>query len=188
VRGAMILAQVWVASLIWAGAASACGGTIAGPVVAHGWLPGHQAWFQRSCMNGPKQLLVDLDLPEPGGYDDGGGMAVPFPLPTHSLFIDAPYEGYGADHANGVTGVAVPGVTELRLGFRTGSPIFAQTTPAPPAKVRRHAYLEHLRFFVIWYPGRRGVPRVVCAVNRQLRPTTCRRHVNRPPLWVPTHQ
>jgi hypothetical protein len=74
-------------------------------------------------------------------------MAVPFPLPAYSLFIDAPYEGYGADHANGVAGVAAPGVTELRLGFRTGSPIFAQTTPAPRAKVRRHAYLEHA---VLW--------------------------------------
>jgi hypothetical protein len=137
-------------------------------------------------MNGPKQLLVDLDLPEPGGYDDGGGMGVPFPLPAYSLFIDAPYNGYGADRANGVTGVAASGVTELRLSFRTGSPIFARTAPAPTAEVRRHPYLKRLRFFVIWYAGRRGVPRVICAVNRESQPPICRRHVNRPSLWVPT--
>jgi hypothetical protein len=168
-----------------AAVAQACGGTIAGPVVAHGSLPGHQRWFQRACLNGPRQLLVDLDLPQPGGYDGGGGMGVPFPLPADSLFIDAPYEGYGSARANGITGVTSPSVRELRVDFRTGPPLFVRPILAPKLVRNRHPYLQRIRFFVIWYDGARGVPDMICGLTARQRPFICRRRGNRSPIWQP---
>ena len=179
------IAAAAIISLSNATVAQACGGTTAGPVVAHGSLPGHQRWFQRACLNGPHQLLVELDLPRPGGYDEGGGIGMGFPLPADSLFIDAPYEGYGTKHANGLAGVASPNVRELRVSFRSGPPLIVRTAPAPKLQRNRHPYLRRLRFFVAWYDHTRGVPNLICGLSTRQRPFLCRRHVNRPPIWQP---
>jgi hypothetical protein len=99
-------------------------------------------------------LLVDLDLPQPGGYDDGGGgMGLPFPFPADSLFIDAPYEHYGSERADGITAVTSPSIRQLRVDFRTGPPLFVRTLPGPKLVRDRHPYLQRIRFFVTRYDG-----------------------------------
>jgi len=163
--------------LMHAAAAVACGGTVGGPIVSHGSLPG-QRWAQRACSDGPRLLDVETDLPQVG-YDDGGGMQVPFPLSAHVLYIDVPYEKYGTGREDGVTGVTALDVRRLKFDFRRGPSSNVYPHLAPAAERARHPYLRQLRFFATWYAGGRGIPTRICEVATHGRLLGCRRFSRR---------
>ncbi len=138
--------------LMHAAAAVACGGTVGGPIVSHGSLPG-QRWAQRACSDGPRLLDVETDLPQVG-YDDGGGMQVPFPLSAHVLYIDVPYEKYGTGREDGVTGVTALDVRRLKFDFRRGpssnvyphlAPAAGTSAPSVPSSAALLRYLVRRR-------------------------------------------
>jgi hypothetical protein len=161
----------------------ACGGTISGTVVERGHIPG-QSWDQRACADGRNRIAVEFDLPEPG-YVDGGGMDVPHPSTRRSLFIDMPGQGWGSRHESEIDGVTFSSVDWLRLTFAHGAALTVPTRQAPARLRRRFPYLRHLRFFVVWFAGSRGLPTQVCGLGVHRRAGACFRHVAGPPIWIP---
>ena len=175
---------VWLAI---AGAAMACGGTISGPIVARGHIPG-QSWDQRACLAGHRRLEVEFDLPQPG-YDDGGGMLLPLPSRAQSLTIDAPGVGIGIRHESDIDGVTFSTINQLRLTFAHGPTVTISTRPAPAKLRRRYPYLRHLRFFTVWFAGRRGIPTLVCGIGAHARVSPCFRYAaGGPQVWTPARR
>lgn len=139
----------------------ACGGTISGPIVARGHIPG-QRWDQRACRVGRREIEVDFDFPQPGGYDEGGEMEVLRPSARWALFIGAPAEGWGTTHESAIEGVTFGTITRVRLTFADGFRLNVNTRPAPAKLRRRFTYLRHVRFYTARFARNRGVPNRVC--------------------------
>jgi hypothetical protein len=102
-------------------------------------------------------------------------MERPVPSARNALFVDAPGVGLGSDHEDEIDGVSFKTVGRLEINFASGAPLIAATHRAPAATRRHHAYLRDLRFFVIFYPGHRGIPKTVCALSAAGHRSHCQR-------------